>query len=571
MRTCINNKRFIIIALFLVGFTIFIFGKLFYLQVLKSDYYKQEAIEQAQGVVKIDLPRTELLDRNGVIIAASIEKPSLCVVKPKELKDIDGLSRKISRLTGEKSTYIAEKLRSRKIFTWLARKLPEELTDEAEEIVASFDGVSLIREWGRDYPRGIFASNLIGTVGVDGGLSGLEENWESRLSKGQKEYIVFRVGKKSRLYPLGLIDSVVPQPDKIYLTIDEAIQYQVEKTLDAICENFNPLGACAIVLSVPEGEILALGVRPTFDPNKPAETPFAKWRNIAILDSYEPGSTFKAITLATAIDFDTKKPYEEVPVTPLVIGQYTIKDDHPPHKNFYSLEEVLTYSSNCGAARIGMSIPRQTFYQYIKKFGFGSVTALDFKGQSEGLIRRPEGIPNKVPPWSDLSAPSISFGQEVRATPLQLALAYATIANRGIKVNPKIELNSPDLAPERVISEKTAQVITKMLVNVVDEGTGKGARIPYVRVAGKTGTAQKLGKKIEPGRKGRIAYFVGFAPAENPKIVTLVMVDDPIGQVYGGTVSAPAFAEITSFALKRFNIESEPYTKNEIALLTGGL
>lgn len=571
MRTCINNKRFIIIALFLVGFTIFIFGKLFYLQVLKSDYYKQEAIEQAQGVVKIDLPRTELLDRNGVIIAASIEKPSLCVVKPKELKDIDGLSRKISRLTGEKSTYIAEKLRSRKIFTWLARKLPEELTDEAEEIVASFDGVSLIREWGRDYPRGIFASNLIGTVGVDGGLSGLEENWESRLSKGQKEYIVFRVGKKSRLYPLGLIDSVVPEPDKIYLTIDEAIQYQVEKTLDAICENFNPLGACAIVLSVPEGEILALGVRPTFDPNKPAETPFAKWRNIAILDSYEPGSTFKAITLATAIDFGTKKPYEEVPVTPLVIGQHTIKDDHPPHKNFYSLEEVLTYSSNCGAARIGMSIPRQTFYQYIKKFGFGSVTALNFKGQSEGLIRRPEGIPNKVPPWSDLSAPSISFGQEVRATPLQLALAYATIANRGIKVNPKIELNSPDLAPERVISEETAQVITKMLVNVVDEGTGKGARIPYVRVAGKTGTAQKLGKKIEPGRKGRIAYFVGFAPAENPKIVTLVMVDDPIGQVYGGTVSAPAFAEITSFALKRFNIESEPYTKNEIALLTGGL
>ncbi|NMC00354.1 MAG: penicillin-binding protein 2, partial [Thermoanaerobaculaceae bacterium] len=189
---------------------------------------------------------------------------------------------------------------------------------------------------------------------------------------------------------------------------------------------------------------------------------------------------------------------------------------------------------------------------------------------SEGLIRRPEGIPKKVPPWSDLSAPSISFGQEVRATPLQLALAYATIANGGIKVNPKLELNTKSKQGERVISEETARIVTKMLVNVVDEGTGKSARIPYVRVAGKTGTAQKLGKKVDSNRKGRIAYFVGFAPAENPKVVTLVMVDDPIGQIYGGAVSAPAFAEITAFALKRLNVDPEPYIKNEIALLSKG-
>lgn len=565
----VKTRFFIIIAL-LLSFTIIVFSRLFYLQVAKANYFKEEAIDQAQGVIKIDLPRTELLDRNGVVIAASIEKPSLCVVKPQELKDIDGLSRRISKLTGEKPNSIVEKLRSRKIFTWLARKLPEELTSEAEEIVSTFDGVSLIREWGRNYPKGVFASNLIGTVGIDGGLTGLEENWEKRLSKGQKEYIVFRVGRKARLYPLETVDSIIPEPDRLKLTLDEAIQYNVEKTLDKICEDYNPEGACAIVISVPEGEILALGVRPTFDPNNPGKNPDFPWKNIAVIDSYEPGSTFKAITLSAALDSGVKKPYDEVLVTPLTIGNHTIKDDHPPHKNYYSLEEVITYSSNCGAGRIGMSMPKETFYEYIRKFGIGSPTALHLKGESGGLIRPPQGDrAKKIPPWSDLSAPSIAFGQEVRATPLQLALAYATIANRGIKVNPKIELDAKNSPAERVITEETARIMTKMLVNVVDEGTGKSARIPYVRVAGKTGTAQKLGKKIRPGRKGRIAYFVGFAPAENPRIVTLVMVDDPVGQIYGGAVSAPAFAEITSFALKRMNIDSEPYLKNEVALFSG--
>lgn len=570
MRTSLSKDRLVFIAICLFSFSVYIFGKLFYLQVVKFDYYKKEAIEQAQGVVKIDLPRSELVDRNGILIAASIEKPSLCAVKPQELKEIDGLARIISKMTGEKSHIIAEKIRSRKVFTWLARKLPEEMTEEAEEIVSSFEGVSLIREWGRTYPRGIFASNLIGTVGVDGGLSGLEENWENRLNKGQKEYIVFRVGKKSRLYPLEFVDSVIPEPERITLTIDEPIQYQVEKTLEKLYQDFNPLGTCAIVLSIPNGEILAMGVRPTFDPNKPAETPFSKWRNIAVLNSYEPGSTFKAITLAAALDAGVIKPYDKVLVTPLIIGNHTIKDEHPPHKNYYSLEEVLTFSSNCGVGRIGMLIPKQTFYQYIRKFGFGSVTSLGLKGESEGLIRRPEGITNKIPPWSDLSAPSISFGQEVRVTPLQLALAYATIANKGIKVNPKIELGAESRQGERIISEETAKILTRMLVNVVDEGTGKSAKIPYVKVAGKTGTAQKLGKKLDPGRKGRIAYFVGFAPAENPKVVTLVMVDDPIGQIYGGAVSAPAFAEITAFTLKRLNVNSEPYIKNELAFLSEG-
>lgn len=565
-----NKNRFVFVIVLFCLFTVYIFSKLFYLQIIKSSYYKQEAIDQSQGTVKIDLPRCEILDRNGILLAASIEKCSLCAVKPKELKDIEGLSKRLAKLTGEKPYQISERLKSRKNFTWLARKLHENQTKEAEEIASSFDGVSLIREWGRTYPKGVFASNLIGTVGVDGGLSGLEENWENRLSKGQKEYIVFRVGKKTRLYPLEAIDSIIPEPEKVRITIDEPTQFQVEKTLNEIVKNYNPIGACAIVLSVPDGEILALGVRPTFDPNNSSATPFFKWKNIAILDSYEPGSTFKAITLAAAIDSKIKRPYDEVLVTPLTIGNHTIKDDHPPHKNYYTIEEVLTFSSNCGAARIGMAIPKQTFYQYIRKFGIGTVTALNFKGESEGLIRKPEGIPNKVLPWSELSAPSISFGQEIRTSPLQLALAYATIANKGIKVIPKIEMEAKSLKGERVVSEETAQIITKMLVNVVDEGTGKSARIPYVKVAGKTGTAQKLGKKIDSNRKGRIAYFVGFAPAENPKIVTLVMVDDPIGQIYGGSVSAPAFAQITSFALKRFAIKTKPYLgKSEIAMLLG--
>lgn len=564
MRKELFKKRTILLLFFSLCFSLIIILRLFYLQIIRHEYYEKEALEQAQGFVKMDLPRTELTDRNGSLLAASVEKVSLCAFKPNEIDNLHQLCHELEKLTQEKAQTIYERLKDRKNFIWLARKLDDDKEKEALKIAEKFKGVSILREWGRFYPKGSFASNLIGTVGIDGGLCGLEEEWEKRLNKGQREYVVLRIGKKTRLYPIESVDDIIFEPDSISLTIDEAIQYKVEEALDNIVENYDPVQACIIVLRVKTGEILALGVRPTFDPNNIKPDSVSKWRNIAILDSFEPGSTFKAITIAAALDCGVKCENDEILVTPISIAGHTINDDHPPHKTFYSIEEVLTYSSNCGAGRIGMAIPKKTFYNYIRSFGFGSVTELNFKGESAGLVRRPEGIPNRVPPWSDLSAPCIAFGQEVRVTPIQLVLAYATIANNGIRVIPKIELNKETKEGERVIKEQTASILRNMLVSVVEKGTGKNARIPYIKVAGKTGTAQKLGLKIKPGRKGRIAYFVGFAPADRPEIATLVMVDDPVGQIYGGAVSAPFFAEVTSFALKRLGIKAEPFIRETL-------
>jgi len=556
-------SRLAIFSALILGLTAVVIWKLFYLQVFHSREYRAEAQEQAEGRVKIELPRPQFLDRNGAVLAGSVEKPSLCVMKPRDLEEPYKLAERVSRLSGEPVRSIISRLSSRKSFTWLARKLPAEKTEEAEQIAASFDGVSLVREWGRNYPKGTLASNLIGTVGTDGGLAGLEDNWNRELSKGEREYIIFRVGRKTKLYPIETVGTLVGEPPAIRLTIDEAIQYEVEKALDSAYSAYNPVSATAIVMSVPDGEILAMGVRPTFDPNKPAETPPREWRNIAVLDSYEPGSTFKLFTIAAAIETGTISPYDQILVGngSLTIGDHTIHDDHPPHKAYYSVQEVLTFSSNCGAARIGMRIPKQAFYDFItEKFGFGKATKLHIKGETAGYVSRPKS-------WSALSAPSISFGQEIRVSPLQLAVAYGIVAAKGMRVTPKIVRDYPSPPPERVLSESTALALIKMLGSVVDEGTGKSARIPFVEVAGKTGTAQKLGVKLEAGRKGRIAYFAGFAPAEEPRIVTLVMVDDPIGQIYGGAVSAPLFADITSFALKRMNVPFKPYVPQDLAQL----
>lgn len=563
MRKHMLSSRLALFILAVLLVATAIVSKLVYLQVFHCSEYRSEAQEQAEGRIKIELPRPQFLDRNGTVLAGSVEKPSLCVMKPQEVEDVYRLADSVSRLSGEPSRSIISRLSSRKSFTWLARKLPAEVTCKAEKIASSFDGVSLVREWGRNYPKGTLASNLIGTVGVDGGLSGLEDNWNGQLSKGEREYIIFRVGKKTKLYPMESLGSLVEEPPAIKLTIDEAIQYEVEKALDSAYQAYDPVSAAAIVMSVPDGEILALGVRPNFDPNKPGESKPRDWRNIAVLDSYEPGSTFKLITIAAALETGTIKPYDQILVGngSMTIGDHTIHDDHPPHKSYYSVQEVLTYSSNCGAARIGMMMPRQAFYDFItEKFGFGKPTKLRMKGESSGYISRPKS-------WSALSAPSIAFGQEIRVSPLQLAVAYGTVASGGVKVTPKIIKDFPSPPPERVLSSSTSAALIRMLRSVVDEGTGKSARIPFVEVAGKTGTAQKLGVKLEAGRRGRIAYFAGFAPADRPRIVTLVMVDDPIGQIYGGAVSAPLFAEITAFAMKRLNVPFTPYVPQDMALL----
>jgi cell division protein FtsI (penicillin-binding protein 3) len=535
------------------GVAVVISCRLFYLQVLKGGYYASVAQNQAQEKIEVDLPRATLLDRNGIALAASTQCPSLYTFDPQKVNDPIGLARAVAAVSGRDADDILKDLRTRRRFTWLARKLSFKDYDRAKDICARFKGCELMEESGRFYPNRELAANLVGCVGTDGGLAGLEHQWNGRLQGGTRSYLVMRDAIATRLIPMDVVPEVDPPATRIRTTIDQAIQYEAEKVLDQTVSSLDAKDGVAIVMDPRKGDILAMAVSPTYDPNNPGRYPPASWRNRAVTDSYEPGSTFKLVTLAAALDSGRYSANDTIFVGDgtLIVGPKTIHDDEPPLKPVYSMEEVLAHSSNVGAAKIGMALGQDTMYHYMRLFGFGEVTPLAMTGESPGRLRPPKE-------WSLLSLPSLSFGQELRVTPLQLALAFSAVASGGYKIIPRLLPDAPVQPPERILKASTARSLTEMLCQVVTEGTGKAAAVPGVTVAGKTGTAQKLGANSPDGRRLFIAYFVGFAPAEDPRLVVLVMVDEPVGKIYGGSVSAPAFSKIMAYSLKRLSYPEPP-------------
>lgn len=546
MNSAISSGRLRLSILFVGALAALVVLRLFYLQVIRGGFYASVAQNQAQEQIEVDLPRATLLDRNGVILAASTLCPSLFTFDPQKIADPSGLAREVSLLSGRDFKEIFGSIKSRKGFTWLARKLPFDQYPAAKALCSSFPGVEIMDEAGRFYPCGALASNLIGCMGMDGGLAGLEHQWNDQLKGGTRRYAVQRDAFQTTLIPIDLIPEVDQPPRSVRLTLDSALQEKTQEVISNTVQEMNAKDGVAIVLDPKTGDILAMAISPTFDPNEPGDSPPSHWRNRAVTDSYEPGSTFKVVTLAAGLDSGRFQPYDNVVVGngTLTVGPKTIHDDHPPHSSVYTVEDVLAYSSNVGAAKVGMAVGERTMYQYIRLFGFGQVTGLGMNGEVAGRLR-------PVKEWSALSLPSLSFGQELRATPLQLALAYADVASGGMRVAPRILLDQATPPPERILKESTCRALTQFLAKVVAEGTGKQAQVPGVKVCGKTGTAQKIGQVSADGRKLFIAYFVGYAPAEDPRLVVLVMVDEPVGMIYGGAVSAPAFSKILAFGLKR--------------------
>lgn len=521
-------------------------ARLVWLQGFRHDHYAAAARDQAQERISVDLPRADLFDRNGTVLAASVRCPSLFTFRPGALRDPAGVARAVARLSGADAADLERRLRTRTGFTWLARKLPFDRTEEAEALCARTPGLEMMEEWGRTYPGGTLAANLLGCVGTDGGLAGLEGDWNGALKGGTREYVVMRDAVATRLIPLEIVPRVDEPPPAVRITVDAPLQFFAESVLDRTVNEVQARTGVALVLDPKSGDILAMAVRPTFDPNDPGASPVASWRNHAVLDAYEPGSTFKIVTLAAALDTGRYRAHDTVVVGDgnLTVGPKTIRDDHPPHHPIYTLDDVLTFSSNVGCARLGMALGEGVMYRYMTLFGFGRPTALGLKGETGGILRPPDR-------WTLLSLPSLSFGQELTASPLQLAVAYATLASGGRPVTPRLLVGAPQPPAEPLLKPETVRALDAMLRRVVTEGTGKTAAIPGLTAAGKTGTAQKLGHRSADGRPLYIAYFVGYAPAEDPAVVTLVMVDEPLGQIYGGAISAPAWAQITAFALKR--------------------
>lgn len=560
------KKRAIILSTVIAfGFIAVIF-RLVDIMLFNHEWFSAKARFQQTKREDIPVKRGILFDRRGRELAINLDTESI-YVDPAEIKSPDKIASVLSEGINKESDVILAKLNARNRFNWIERKLSIESTQGIKDL--KLKGIGFVPEAKRYYPKGSLASHIIGFVDIDNkGLEGVEQKYEQYLvSHGESSY-VFRDAKGNVLSD-GLSREI--KGNNLVLTIDEGIQYILEKNLDAAVQRWKAASATAIMMDPYTGEILAMANRPTFNINKSSETSPDQRRNRAITDCYEPGSTFKIIVGTAALEegiaradtmFDCRAGYIE-------IGGKRIKDAHK--HGVLSFREVIQKSSNVGTIKIGLGLGRERLYKHIRQFGFGEKTGIDLAGEVSGWIR-------PTAKWSRISIGAISIGQEIAVTPLQVLRAYAAIANGGFLVKPYVvsEIRSPEgniirkteTESRKILSEKTATVFRNILKTVTEEGgTATEAAVDGNRVAGKTGTAQLIDPRTKRYSKEKyVSSFVGFVPADNPKIAMIVVIHEPRGQIYGGVVAGPVFRKIASETLSYMSVPRDD--SGEKGLLT---
>lgn len=528
-------------------------GRAFQLQVLQGE--KLTRLGKRQHLKEwIVLPkRGAVLDRSGEPLALSLEVQSV-YARPHRLREIDSVSRSIARILNLKVTDVKQKLTSDKPFVWIKRQVAPR---EAEQIQSlSVEGIGMFYEPHRYYPQGQLAAQVIGFVGRDSeGLEGLELRYNDYIRGEPGSPVTERDALGRRVLVEGVGGVQIPPGADIHLTLEKSIQHVAERELEAAIIKYRAKAGVAIVVEPRTGEILALANYPSFNPNNFAKSAPQNRRNRAVADSFEPGSTFKTILAAAALEEGVVGKED---LFYCEMGKYSyageiIHDTHP--HGWLPFSKILQVSSNIGITKVAEKLKKDRFFKYIEKFGFGQLSGIDTPGEVPGLLRRPES-------WSGVDLATHAFGQGISTTPIQMVMAYAAIANGGFLmrpylvrrvVTPKGEVpmeNQPHVV-RRVISEKTARLLSSMLKEVTNEGgTGMMASVEGFEVAGKTGTAQKadLANGGYAADK-RIASFIGFVPADDPRLVLSVLIDEPEVNVYGGVVAAPAFRNIARGAL----------------------
>jgi cell division protein FtsI (penicillin-binding protein 3) len=422
------------------------------------------------------------------------------------------------------------------------------------------DGIGFLSESRRYYPKRELASQLLGYVGLDNeGMSGIEYAFEEVL-KGRKETVV--VATDARRRPVGHTEKPSTEGQSLVLALDESVQHMAERELERAMAETQSMAGVVVVVDPFTGEVLAMANRPTFNPNRFASYPPSRWKNRAVTDAYEPGSMFKIVTAAAGIQERVVEPHEVLDCGrgAIEIAGVTIND----HAVFDKLTftEAVVRSSDIGMIRVAQRLGREQFARYLREFGFGSPTGVELPGESAGLLR-------PTSKWSALSLASLSFGQEVGVTALQMAMAASAVANGGYLMRPLVVKRIEDkdgrvvkearpLAVRRVLQAETVDTLTEILKDVVREGTGKKAAVPGYVVAGKTGTAQKVDASGRYSMVDHVASFVGFVPASRPALVILVSLDTPKGpHNEGGDVAAPVFARVAEAALRYLAVPSD--------------
>ena len=538
----------------------------FDLQVLQGQQWDERAERQHQKVIPLTPQRGTIFDRNGEELAVSVDVDSV-YVEPGKLRHPSGTTKSLARVLGLSTGTIKAKLKGSKNFVWLKRQIAPSQSDQIKAM--KLDGVGMIKEHRRFYPNSNIAGHLLGFTGLDPkGLEGLELEYD-KMILGRGGYLVMERDALGRGLGAGSpqIQGATRGHD-LYLTLDKNLQYLAERELAEGLRTTEAKAGTVVMMEPSTGKVLAMASAPDYNPNAFFRYKPHQWRNRAVCDTYEPGSTFKIFLMAAALNEAVVSTKQKIDCEN---GVFRVggKDIHD-HKKYQKLTpaEIIKYSSNIGSAKIGKMLERKTFHRYLTDFGFGEPTGIDLPGEANGLLRPPDK-------WFEVDLAAISFGQGVSVTSIQLAAAASAIANGGYLMEPyvvervvdsqgQVTSKSQPRVVRKVIAQDVAQRVTQMMEMTTEEdGTSANARVPGFRVAGKTGTAQK----VDPVTGGysadkRVASFIGFLPAEAPRIVMLVSIDEPKKGVYGGLTAAPVFSKIAAQAMQYLKVAPNQETRD---------
>jgi cell division protein FtsI (penicillin-binding protein 3) len=552
----------------LVGVFACIFAATFvraaWLQAVEAQGLNALATSQHRETLTVPARRGTIYDRTGSELAIGARAITV-YANPKQVRDARSLAEQVGAALeidpAELYPLLADRSRG---FVYLARKADPKLAEalEAKRLV----GLGFIPEERRTYPQKSVASEAVGFAGTDNkGLAGVEFRLDHVLAgvSGSESVVRDPFGRVLKV----LETKPVTEGRDVYLTLDHTLQGQVERILGAARTQWAAKAATAIVMDPRTGALLAMAVEPGFDANKFGELKEGRERNRAVTDTYEPGSTFKVVTLAGALESGMVTPWTRYTLPPEIqVADRVIHDAEPRGTETMTVSQILFQSSNVGVITLALGLGKERLAGWIDRFGFGHRTGIDFPGESRGIV---------LPPgrWSGSTIGNVPIGQGIAVTPMQMAAAYATIANGGVEVQPhivdRIEGSGEQKAKRRrVLSTETAKQLTAMLRQVVgnDQGTGQEAQIPGYSIAGKTGTAAKPDPVLGGYSTSKyVASFVGFLPASNPRLVILVAVDEPKGAIWGGSVAAPVFSQIARFALQYLEVPPDAPQTAELA------
>lgn len=550
--------RILVVSVGFVVFLCLILFRSYQLQIADDHRVDKQAKRQYRARLSVQPKRGTIYDRNGKVLAMDLEVASVAV-RPPQVKDVEKTVTALAPILSMPPEKIREKVTSSKKFEYIIRGAPQEV--EAQIAALKLEGISTEGEYKRFYPNKELAGNLLGAVGLDAkALGGLELAYDEYLKSGKQDNLVATKDARGRVFTP--VEAQEAQHD-LYLTIDSNIQFIAEKYLWENAQKYNVKNGFAIVMEPHSGELLAMANYPPFNPNAYRDYPPEHWKNHAVIDSFEPGSTFKAFIAAAALDSGkiglNDKFYCEN-------GEYRIGNhvihDHSRH-GYLNITEIIQVSSNIGVTKVAMKVGKEPFYDTITRFGFGANTGLGLPSESRGVL-------SNVRRWSDLEQSNIAFGQGVAVSGLQMAQAYAALANGGSRMKPllvsRIVGNGGEVVAEfkpekidQIIAPESAKQMTSVLEKVADpSGTGKLAMLEGYAVAGKTGTAQKVDPKTHRYADGQyISSFIGYIPAHDPQYVIYVVYDTPRPEYYGGTVAAPVFRNIAGYALSYAGVAPE--------------